>query len=116
MPQVRGPRVLYDFMFFLLIIVIILNIVFGIIIDTFAQIRDHKHSIEEDSIRTCMICGIRCGGAWPGEEAWRSVGAGQGGQPRSEAPPQGVLCTTPHHWGRGPTPPPHPPWKPPPTP
>ena len=50
-------RNLYDFAFFLIIIVIILNIVFGIIIDTFAQLRDQKHSIEEDTRKYCLICG-----------------------------------------------------------
>ena len=38
-------------------VVIILNIVFGIIIDTFAQLRDQKHSIEEDTRKCCLICG-----------------------------------------------------------
>ena len=53
-------RILFDFAFFLIIVVIILNIVFGIIIDTFAQLRDQKHSIEEDTNKYCMICGQAC--------------------------------------------------------
>lgn len=35
-------RFFYDLTFFLIIIIILLNIVFGIIIDTFAELRDQK--------------------------------------------------------------------------
>ena len=48
-PRATSFRIVFDFAFFLIIVVIILNIVFGIIIDTFAQLRDQKHSIEEVS-------------------------------------------------------------------
>ena len=53
----HGLRNLFDFAFYLVIVVIILNIVFGIIIDTFAQLRDQKHAIEEDTRQHCLICG-----------------------------------------------------------
>ena len=53
----RSLRILFDFFFFLIIVVIILNIVFGIIIDTFAQLRDQKHGVEEDTRKYCLICG-----------------------------------------------------------
>lgn len=33
-------RILFDLLFFVLVIIILLNIVFGIIIDTFAELRD----------------------------------------------------------------------------
>ena len=55
--RLNSFRALFDFAFFLIIVVIILNIVFGIIIDTFAQLRDQKHSIEEDTRKYCLICG-----------------------------------------------------------
>jgi hypothetical protein len=35
-------RAIYDLSFFMIIITILLNIIFGIIIDTFAQLRDQK--------------------------------------------------------------------------
>ena len=35
-------RTVYDLTFFLIVITILLNIIFGIIIDTFAQLRDRK--------------------------------------------------------------------------
>ena len=39
LPQrANSVRILFDFAFYLVIVVIILNIVFGIIIDTFAQV------------------------------------------------------------------------------
>lgn len=51
-------RSLYDLSFFLLVITILLNIIFGIIIDTFAQLRDIDLSIINDTKNTCFICGI----------------------------------------------------------
>ena len=52
-----GLRAAFDFAFFLVIVVIILNIVFGIIIDTFAELRDEKQFIEKDNKKACLICG-----------------------------------------------------------
>jgi len=49
-------RIVYDLTFFIIVVVIFLNIIFGIIIDTFAQLRDEKMSIEEDLQSTCFIC------------------------------------------------------------
>lgn len=37
---------------------ILLNILFGIIIDTFAQLRDDKDTVEDDIRNVCFICGI----------------------------------------------------------
>ena len=56
LPGNRG-RAVFDFAFFLVIVVIILNIVFGIIIDTFAELRDEKQFIEKDNKKSCLICG-----------------------------------------------------------
>ena len=42
-------RIAYDLMFFVLINVIFMNIIFGIIIDTFAQLRDIR--TEQDKYR-----------------------------------------------------------------
>ena len=51
-------RVMFDFTFFVVVIICLLNIVFGIIIDTFAELRDARHKIEEDTKARCFICGI----------------------------------------------------------
>jgi hypothetical protein len=44
--------------FFLVVKVILQNIVFGIIIDTFAQLRDKKNAIEKDMKTKCLICNL----------------------------------------------------------
>ena len=38
-----------------------LNIIFGIIIDTFADLRDKRNTMEEDMKNVCYICGIERG-------------------------------------------------------
>ena len=40
------------------IVIVWLNILFGIIIDTFAELRDTKQKVEEDTKKRCFICGI----------------------------------------------------------
>lgn len=49
---------MYDLSFFVLINVIILNLIFGVIIDTFADLRSEKHAKDENLRNTCFICGI----------------------------------------------------------
>ena len=49
-------RVAYDFSFFVIVIVCLLNIVSGIIIDTFAQLRDQREEILSDTQNRCFIC------------------------------------------------------------
>jgi hypothetical protein len=51
-------RVIYDLLFFFLIIIITLNLIFGVIIDTFGDLRQQKQ--EKDFIlkNTCFICGL----------------------------------------------------------
>eukprot|EP01062_Namystynia_karyoxenos_P080737 TRINITY_DN8739_c0_g1_i3.p1 TRINITY_DN8739_c0_g1~~TRINITY_DN8739_c0_g1_i3.p1 ORF type:complete len:2412 (+),score=913.63 TRINITY_DN8739_c0_g1_i3:92-7327(+) len=51
-------RILFDFLFFVVVIVILLSIVFGIIIDTFAELRTEKTKIDTDIRSRCFICGI----------------------------------------------------------
>ena len=51
-------RYIYDLSFFILIIIIMLNLIFGIIIDAFADMRDEKNYIEEDIKDKCFICGL----------------------------------------------------------
>ena len=40
--QVTGLRLLYDISFFIIVTTIGLNIVFGIIVDTFSELRDER--------------------------------------------------------------------------
>jgi hypothetical protein len=51
-------RVVYDIVFFVFISVLLLNIIFGIIIDTFGNLREIQ--VEELRLRTsfCFICGL----------------------------------------------------------
>lgn len=52
------PRMGYDFAFYALVNVVFLNILFGIIIDTFAELRDDKRRKEEDMTSCCFVCGL----------------------------------------------------------
>ncbi|CDW52771.1 inositol 1,4,5 trisphosphate receptor type 1 [Trichuris trichiura] len=51
-------RVLYDLSFYFILIVIVLNLIFGVIIDTFADLRNEKQENEEIIRNTCFICGL----------------------------------------------------------
>ena len=50
-------RVIYDLLFFFIVIIIVLNLIFGVIIDTFADLRSEKQNKEEILKNTCFICG-----------------------------------------------------------
>jgi len=50
-------RVVYDLLFFFLVIIIILNLIFGVIIDTFADLRSEKQTKDDILRNTCFICG-----------------------------------------------------------
>lgn len=49
-------RIFFDLSFFLVVVIILLNIIFGIIIDTFAQLRDKRRFIDQDIKNKCFIC------------------------------------------------------------
>jgi len=51
-------RFIFDISFFIVIIIILLNIVFGIILDTFGELRDERSKIEEDIRTNCFICSM----------------------------------------------------------
>jgi len=44
-------------MFFIVLILILLNIIFGIIIDTFAELSEEQRKMEHDKHEKCFICG-----------------------------------------------------------
>lgn len=49
-------KFLFDVSFFLLVKIILYNILFGIIIDTFAQLRQQSNDMEDDKQNKCYIC------------------------------------------------------------
>ena len=51
-------RVVYDLLFYFILIVITLNLIFGVIIDTFADLRSEKQQKDEILKNTCFICGL----------------------------------------------------------
>ncbi|XP_030632911.1 inositol 1,4,5-trisphosphate receptor type 1 [Chanos chanos] len=53
-----AARVVYDMLFFFMVIIIVLNLIFGVIIDTFADLRSEKQRKEEVLKTTCFICGL----------------------------------------------------------
>ena len=50
-------RFLYDILFFFIIIVILLSIVFGIVIDNFAELKEQSYKRANDKLNICYICG-----------------------------------------------------------
>ena len=50
---------LFDLSFFIIIVTILLNLIFGMIIDAFGDLRDEKSSNEEDMENVCFICGLQ---------------------------------------------------------
>lgn len=54
---VYGLKLIFDISFFIVILIIGLNVIFGIIVDTFRQLRDAKWRIEQDIETKCFSCG-----------------------------------------------------------
>lgn len=51
-------RFVMDILFMLLISIILLNVVLGIIVDSFAQLREEAAEREDDIKNICFICGL----------------------------------------------------------
>ncbi|ORX85369.1 hypothetical protein K493DRAFT_341790 [Basidiobolus meristosporus CBS 931.73] len=51
-------RIVLDLSFFLIVIIFLLNVIFGIIFDTFGSLRDERSSIQNDMKSVCFICNI----------------------------------------------------------
>jgi hypothetical protein len=51
-------RGFFDLAFFVVVLTVLLNIVFGIIIDTFTELREMKEAKEADKKSVCFICGL----------------------------------------------------------
>uniref|UniRef100_A0A0N4ZIS5 Inositol 1,4,5-trisphosphate receptor n=1 Tax=Parastrongyloides trichosuri TaxID=131310 RepID=A0A0N4ZIS5_PARTI len=54
-------RIIYDLSFFVVLIIIVLNLIFGVIIDTFGDLRSEKNEREDVLKNTCFICGLERG-------------------------------------------------------
>jgi hypothetical protein len=52
-----GVRNVLDLLYFLIVLVILLNIIFGIIIDTFSELRQQKLERNDKTVNYCFICG-----------------------------------------------------------
>jgi hypothetical protein len=53
-----GIRYIVDTLYFVVVIVILLNVIFGIVIDTFGNLRAEKDDRHADTTGSCFICGI----------------------------------------------------------
>mmetsp|Transcript_19064 Transcript_19064/g.28050 ORF Transcript_19064/g.28050 Transcript_19064/m.28050 type:complete len:632 (+) Transcript_19064:2-1897(+) len=51
-------RMVYTFLFYVMVTTILMNIIFGIIIDTFAELRERKELIDDMITGRCFMCGI----------------------------------------------------------
>ncbi|KIH60249.1 transporter, cation channel family protein [Ancylostoma duodenale] len=54
-------RIIYDLSFYVVLIVIVLNLVFGVIVDTFGDLRTEKNDKEDVLKNSCFICGLERG-------------------------------------------------------
>ena len=51
-------RFIYDLSFFIIIIMIMGNVTFGLVVDTFGSLRDETYKYENDRQNNCFICQI----------------------------------------------------------
>lgn len=52
-----GWKLVFDLSYFMIINIVSMNIIFGIIIDTFAELRDAQNTRDDDYKNVCFICG-----------------------------------------------------------
>jgi inositol 1,4,5-triphosphate receptor type 1 len=50
------PRTIFDITFFVIVTTVGLNIIFGIIVDAFSELRDERYKTEADQKGSCFIC------------------------------------------------------------
>ena len=51
-------RIIYTSTFFIFINTILINIIFGVIIDTFGDLREQNQAMEEEMEHRCFVCGL----------------------------------------------------------
>ncbi|KAI8071483.1 hypothetical protein BC940DRAFT_345102 [Gongronella butleri] len=54
----RGWRIGFEMSFYLVVVVFLLNAIFGIIFDTFGHLRDERSAVQQDMKNSCFICSI----------------------------------------------------------
>lgn len=52
-------RQILDMMFFAVIVLILMNVLFGIIVDSFGALREEKNFQQDDSINLCFVCNLK---------------------------------------------------------
>ena len=52
MEEARGWRIMFEMSFYLVVVVFLLNAIFGIIFDTFGHLRDERSSVLQD-MKSC---------------------------------------------------------------
>jgi len=57
MTHTNDIRLVLDLAYFLIILIVLLNIIFGIILDTFSADRERLNAREKDTTEKCFICG-----------------------------------------------------------
>ena len=72
-------RTIFDLTFFIIVTTIGLNVVFGIIVDSFSELRDEKYQIEEAKKSECLICGLKASDFDQYGNGWKTVSGGGGG-------------------------------------
>lgn len=58
MQHTLGRRLVVDTLYYLVVLIVLLNIIFGIIIDTFSELRSLKMERQRDTTEKCFTCGI----------------------------------------------------------
>ena len=58
MPNSIPKQVAYQLSFWAIVITILLNVIFGIIIDTFGELRADHLAKKHDMENTCFVCGV----------------------------------------------------------
>lgn len=53
-----ATRYIIDSLYFVLVLIILTNVIFGIVIDTFGDLREKKEARLDDTVNKCFICGI----------------------------------------------------------
>ncbi|EGB02786.1 hypothetical protein AURANDRAFT_34885, partial [Aureococcus anophagefferens] len=58
MKHTWSTRLWIDFLYFLIVLIVLLNVIFGIIIDTFGELRNQKGERLRKTVENCFICGL----------------------------------------------------------
>ena len=52
------PRILFDLLYFSIVVLVIPNIITGVIVDAFGDMRVQKQKLDEEMNQKCFICGV----------------------------------------------------------